>query len=203
MVAPHLTPPPGDDALLRAAKVVAREEAQARRARADARGAGPALAAHVLRDSSPPPGAVVAGFWPMGHEIDILPLLRALAARGHPLCLPRTPKRGLPLDFRAFAFGDRMAKGPFGTVQPEEGAPAAVPGFVIVPLLAFDLSGRRLGYGGGYYDRTLAALPGVPTLGVAFACQRMEVVPAGPHDAPLDAVATEAGVMRFREAQGA
>ena len=63
--------------------------------------------------------------------------------------------------------------------------------------------GLRLGYGGGFYDRTLAALPGVPTLGVAFACQRMEVVPAGPHDAPLDAVATEAGVMRFREAQGA
>ena len=213
MAAPHLPSPSftgdaasvsrGDDALLRAAKIVAREEAQARRARAQAEGTGPALAAHVLREATPPEGAVVAGFWPMGHEIDIRPLLRALEGRGHRLCLPRTPKRGLPLDFRAFAFGDVLVKGPVGTQQPAEDAPRAVPGWIIVPLLAFDRAGRRLGYGGGYYDRTLAALPGVPTLGVAFACQRMEVVPAGPHDAPLDAVATEAGVMRFREAQGA
>ncbi len=201
MAAPHLFPPfsPGDDALLRAAKTVAREEAQARRARAHAAGAGPALAAHVLREAPPPAGAVVAGFWPMGHEIDIRPLMRALTSRGHRLCLPRTPKRGLPLDFRAFAFGDVLAKGPVGTQQPPEDAPPLVPDWLIVPLLAFDRAGRRLGYGGGYYDRTLAALPGAGTLGVAFACQEMDVVPSGPHDAPLDAVATEAGVMRFRE----
>ncbi|WP_043829187.1 5-formyltetrahydrofolate cyclo-ligase [Muricoccus aerilatus] len=188
----------GEDPRLRAAKVVAREEAQARRASALAAGAGPALCAHVLRETPPPAGAVVAGFWPMGHEIDIRPLLRALEGRGHRLCLPRTPKRGLPLDFRAFAFGDAMDKGPFGTLQPLAEAAPLTPGFVIVPLLAFDGAGRRLGYGGGYYDRTLAALPGVPTLGVAFACQEMDEVPAGPLDAPLDAVATEAGVMRFR-----
>jgi 5-formyltetrahydrofolate cyclo-ligase len=201
MAAPHLPPLPfiGDDALLRAAKVVAREEAQARRARAQAQGTGPALAAHVLREAPPPAGAVVAGFWPMGHEIDVRPLMRALASRGHALCLPRTPKRGLPLDFRAFAFGDAMAKGPFGTLQPAEEAPRAVPGWVIVPLLAFDRAGHRLGYGGGYYDRTLASLPGVGTLGVAFACQEMDQVPSGPFDAPLDAVATEVGVMRFRK----
>jgi len=190
--------PAGDDPRLRAAKIVAREEAMARRASALHEGTGAALCAHVLRDAPPPPGAVVAGFWPMGHEIDVRPLMRALAARGHPLCLPRTPKRGLPLDFRAFAFGNAMAKGPFGTQQPPEDAPRIVPGWVIVPLLAFDRAGRRLGYGGGYYDRTLAALPGVRTLGVAFACQEMELVPSGPFDAPLDAVATEMGVMRFR-----
>ena len=187
-----------EDPRLRAAKIVAREEAQARRASALAEGTGPALAAHVLREALPPGGAVVAGFWPMGHEIDVRPLLRALAGRGHPLCLPRTPKRGLPLDFRAFAFGEAMDKGPFGTLQPPAEAPALRPGFVIVPLLAFDRAGRRLGYGGGYYDRTLAGLPGVATLGVAFACQEMQEVPAGPFDAPLDAVATESGVMRFR-----
>jgi len=189
---------PAEDPRLRAAKIVAREEAQARRASAQAEGAGVALAAHVLREAPPPGGAVVAGFWPMGHEIDVRPLLRALEARGHALCLPRTPRRGLPLDFRAFAFGDTMDKGPFGTLQPPADAPAARPGFVIVPLLAFDRAGRRLGYGGGYYDRTLAGLAGVATLGVAFACQEMDEVPAGPLDAPLDAVATEAGVMRFR-----
>ncbi|WP_245215824.1 5-formyltetrahydrofolate cyclo-ligase [Pararoseomonas baculiformis] len=184
---------------MRAAKVVAREEAMARRARADAAGAGQALAAHVLRDAPPPSGAVVAGFWPMGHEIDIRPLMRALEARGHRLCLPRTPKRGLPLDFRAFAFGDELVKGPVGTRQPAEDAPPCVPDWLIVPLLAFDRAGRRLGYGGGYYDRTLAGLPGAGTLGVAYACQEMDVVPSGPHDAPLGAVATEAGVMWFRK----
>jgi 5-formyltetrahydrofolate cyclo-ligase len=160
------------------------------------------LAGHVLREAPPPEGAVVAGFWPMGHEIDIRPLMRALEARGHRLCLPRTPKRGLPLDFRAFAFGDALVKGPVGTQQPAEDAPRVTPDWVIVPLLAFDRAGRRLGYGGGYYDRTLAALPGVGTLGVAFSCQEMDVVPAGPLDAPLDAVATEAGVIRFREGAG-
>ena len=188
----------GDDPRLRAAKVVAREEAQARRARAQAEGAGAALAGHVLRAAAPAAGAVVAGFWPMGQEIDVRPLLRALAGRGHVLCLPRTPRRGLALDFRAFAFGDAMDKGPFGTVQPVADAPVVRPGFVIVPLLAFDGAGRRLGYGGGYYDRSLAALSGVATLGVAFACQEMDEVPAGSLDAPLDAVATEAGVRRFR-----
>ncbi|WP_338662080.1 5-formyltetrahydrofolate cyclo-ligase [Pararoseomonas sp. SCSIO 73927] len=203
MAAPHLSPSgTGDGAALRAAKIVAREEAQARRARAEAAGTGPALAAHVLRDAPPPAGAVVAGFWPMGHEIDVRPLLRALEGRAHRLCLPRTPKRGLPLDFRAFAFGDPMAKGPFGTLQPGEDAPALVPDWLIVPLLAFDRAGRRLGYGGGYYDRTLVALPGAGTLGVAFACQEMDSVPCGPHDAPLDAVATELGVMRFGVSAG-
>jgi len=197
MAAPHLFPHPDDEAPLRVAKAVAREEAMARRASADAAGAGVALRDHVLRGAPPPAGAVVAGFWPMGHEIDIRPLLMALEGRGHRLCLPRTPRRGLPLDFRAFRFGDALVKGPSGTRQPEEAAAVAVPDWLIVPLLAFDRAGRRLGYGGGYYDRSLAALPGAGTLGVAFACQEMPAVPSGRHDAPLDAVATEAGILLF------
>lgn len=182
------------DVLLTELKAEARGAALARRAALDAKGAGAALAEIVLRDAPPPPGAVVAGFWPMGTEIDIRPLLQALAARGHGLALPVTPRRGLPLVFHRWGWGDPLAAGPFGTRQPASGQ-AVRPDMLLVPLLAFDRAGRRLGYGGGYYDRTLPALPGAIALGVAFAAQEVAEVPAGPDDWRLDRVATEAGVI--------
>jgi 5-formyltetrahydrofolate cyclo-ligase len=83
-----------------------------------------------------------------------------------------------------------------GTRQPHQGAEALTPGVLLVPLLAFDRRGHRLGYGGGYYDRTLAALPGATAIGVAHAAQELDEVPAGPEDASLDAIATEAGLIR-------
>ena len=84
----------------------------------------------------------------------------------------------------------------FGTLRPD--GPEIVPDLLFVPLLAFDRRGRRLGYGGGYYDRTLAALPGAIAVGCAFAAQEMDEVPAGPHDIALDAVATEREVIDCR-----
>ncbi|WP_426958146.1 5-formyltetrahydrofolate cyclo-ligase [Muricoccus radiodurans] len=203
MAAPHFSSDPFCDVLLHEAKAAARGVALARRAAAARDGAAESLAAHVLRHAPPPAGARVAGFWPMGEEIDIRPLLRALAERGHPLCLPRTPKRGAPLAFHHWTFGDPLVRGPFGTSQPAPEAPPVTPDWLLVPLLAFDRTGRRLGYGGGYYDRTLSALPQAGRIGVAFACQELDAVPAGPHDAPLDAVATEAGVIRFPKAASA
>ncbi len=154
---------------------------------------GRLLMAHVLRDCAPPPGVAVSGFWPMGPEIDIRPLLEALHERGHPVLLPVTPKRGQPLTFRAWRPGDPLIREKFGTMAPtgEEGAPA----FLLVPLLAFDRGGHRLGYGGGYYDRTLAGLPGAFALGCAYALQEVDAVPVGPDDVRLDAVATETGVI--------
>jgi 5-formyltetrahydrofolate cyclo-ligase len=163
-------------------------------ARADwdpARGA--ALTAHVLREVPPPVGAVVSGFWPMGHEIDIRPLLVALHERGHPIVLPETPKRGNPLIFRLWRPGDEMVLERFGTSRPK--GEVRAPDFLLVPLLAFDRRGYRVGYGAGYYDRTLAALPGRHRLGVAYAAQELDEVPAGPYDERLDAVATERGVI--------
>jgi 5-formyltetrahydrofolate cyclo-ligase len=180
--------------LLAGMKAEARKAALARRAGQDP-ALGALLAEHLLRDAPPPPGAIVAGFWPMGPEIDIRPLLLALHARGHRIALPVTPKRGNPLRFRQWQPGDSLSRGPLGTSQPEPSAPELTPGWLLVPLLAFDRAGRRLGYGGGYYDRTLASLPGATAIGTAYACQEVDEVPAGMDDAPLAAVATELGLI--------
>ena len=180
--------------LLAELKAEARKVALARRATLDP-AVGATLTRIVLEHMPPPPGAVVAGFWPIGQEIDIRPLLHALHERGHPIALPVTPKRGLPLAFRRWRPGDDLARGPMGTSQPGPEAEPLTPGFLLVPLLAFDRAGRRLGYGGGYYDRTLAALPGATALGCAYACQELDEVPAGPEDARLTAIATEAGLV--------
>ena len=183
-----------DDAALFAAKQALRHIAFARRAGHDATACGEALAAHVLRDCPPPPGAAISAFWPLGDEIDLRPLMHRLHALDHPVLLPVTPKRGNPLTFRRWRPGDVMEAERFGTMRPvgEE----MVPDMLLIPLLAFDAAGRRLGYGGGFYDRTLAGLPGRFRLGCAFAAQQVDEVPAGPYDMTLDAVATERGILR-------
>ena len=192
MVAPHFHP---DDPDLAAAKAAMRARALSSRDAARADGAAEAVARTALLGAPPMPGDVVAGFWPMGGELDVRPLLRALAARGHVVALPRTPRRGSPLVFHAHDLAAPLEAGPFGTSQPSADAPVVRPDFVLVPLLAFDRRGGRLGYGGGYYDRTLDALPAAYRLGIAYAAQEVPAVPAGPFDVPLDAVATEAGVL--------
>jgi 5-formyltetrahydrofolate cyclo-ligase len=189
MAAPHIFP--GD---LADAKQAMRRLALAAREAWDPVAAGAALAWHVLREAPPPPGAVVSGFWPIGQEIDIRPLLLSLHERGHPVVLPVTPKRGNPLSFRRWRPGDTLQPERFGTFRPT--GEEMVPGFLLVPLLAFDRRGHRLGYGAGYYDRTLAGLPGGKyALGVAYAAQEVPEVPAGPADMALDAVATDSGVI--------
>ncbi len=156
-------------------------------------GLGLLLAGHVLAGWRFRPSAVVAGFWPLPGEIDIRPLLLALAGRGHPLVLPITPRRGHPLAFARWRPGDALVPERFGTVRPI-GAPL-MPDLLLVPLLAFDRRCRRLGYGGGFYDRTLTALPGRLAFGCAFAAQRVDCVIAEAHDMRLDAVATERGLI--------
>ena len=158
---------------------------------------GSHLAAHVLADPGLFAGQAIAGYWPIGSEIDLRPLLRALHGRGNPILLPVTPPRGQPLAFARWRPGDILAPGRFGTVSPT-GEPG-VPDVLLVPLLAWDGQGRRLGYGGGYYDRTLAVLTGRRAIGCAYAAQQVAEVPAGPHDVRLDAVATEFGVTWFRQ----
>ncbi len=156
---------------------------------------GTQLATHVLAAGIVPPGAIVAGYWPMAHEIDILPLLTALHARGQTLCLPETTPPGTPLIFRAWAPGANMVHGRYNTYHPE--GPALTPDVLLIPLLAFDSHGHRLGYGGGYYDRTLARLPSAFRLGCAFAAQEVAAVPRQETDLPLHAIATEISLRRI------
>jgi 5-formyltetrahydrofolate cyclo-ligase len=138
---------------------------------------------------------VVAGFWPIRDEINILPLLHGLAERGYTLCLPETPAYGAALTFRKWQPGAELLPGRFGTAHPA--GDVVRPDFLLVPLLAFDAQGNRLGYGGGHYDRTLAQLPGAFRLGCAYAAQEISAVPVEANDLKLHAVATELGVRQF------
>ncbi len=156
---------------------------------------GARLAKHVIHSCPPPPGAIVAGFWPLQHEIDIRPLLHALAAVRYDIVLPVTPERGQPLTFRKWNIDGALLTGRFGTQHTD--GPEMRPDFILIPLLAFDAQGNRLGHGAGYYDRTLAALPNAFRLGCAFAAQEFPDIPVQPEDARLQAIATENGVRRL------
>ena len=148
-----------------------------------------------------PPGAIVSGFMPLKSEINPLPLLRKLATAGAKLALPVVAGKGQPLTMRGWAFGTPLASGVWGIKEPMPDAPAVDPDILIVPLLAFDRRGYRLGYGAGYYDMTLTALrakKAVVAVGIAYAAQEVDTVPITPRDARLDLVLTEKEVIDLR-----
>lgn len=166
---------------------------------------GPILAANFLARFSLGPGDSVAGYWPTGEEADIRTLLVALADRGHAVGLPRVVRREEPLVFHAWKPGDAMVEGHWGILEPPVSGPAIRPRVVIVPLLAFDWRGHRLGYGAGYYDRTLAAYRAegeVVAVGAAFEAQMVDRLPAAAHDEPLDWILTERECRRLGNAPG-
>jgi len=140
----------------------------------------------------------------MRSEVDTRPLIGDALARGKRVAVPVVVPKAAELAhaWLASLAGDDLVAGSFGTFNPRDMQPAA-PGewdLAIVPLLAFDRRGYRVGYGAGYYDRTLAGLPGRYRLGVAYAAQQLDEVPAGPYDERLDAVATERGVIICKDA---
>jgi 5-formyltetrahydrofolate cyclo-ligase len=141
-----------------------------------------------------PAGAIVSGFMPLKSEINPIPLMRKLAGAGAKLALPAVAGRGRPLTMRAYAFGDALAAGQWGIREPKADAPEVLPDILLVPLLAFDRTGHRVGYGAGYYDMTIAALRAqkpVIAVGLAYAAQEIAEVPTTPRDARLDLVLTE------------
>lgn len=191
------------------AKRRARAEARERREAAHLalRDTAPALiAAHFLKLVPLDEGACVAGYAAIGSEPDPLDLLRQLSERGHPCVLPRVALRNRPLVFHLWRPGDDLVPGAHGTREPKAGTPERHPDVVLVPLLAFDGKGRRLGYGGGYYDRTLEQLrhgrKRVLAVGVAFSAQEAQDLPEEEFDARLDWVVTEKGARAFGPAAG-
>ena len=157
---------------------------------------GHALTAALTTALAPFAGQVLSGYWPIRTEPDPRP---AMLAHGGPLCLPVVERAHAPLVFRAWQADAPMIPGAFGAPIPE--APELlVPQVLIVPLLAFDARGYRLGYGGGFYDRTLERLRAagpVTAIGFAYGAQELAEVPTEPTDQPLDLIVTEAGVRRI------
>jgi 5-formyltetrahydrofolate cyclo-ligase len=146
------------------------------------------------------PKAVAAGYWPMGDEADPRALMAALAARGHALALPRIEAKSGPLVFHRWRESDALTIHVLGMSEPCAASEVLVPDVLLVPVLAFDSSGHRLGYGGGYYDRTLDALRAnvnVRAIGIAYAGQKMETLPREAHDHALDMIVTEREILRI------
>jgi 5-formyltetrahydrofolate cyclo-ligase len=145
--------------------------------------------------------AVVSGFWPMAEELDIRPLMIELFNEGCQLCLPVVAGKRQPLVFRAWRPGDPLEQGVFGTLHPSPKREVLEPDALIVPLLACDNDGWRLGYGGGFYDRTLRGLRArkrIIAMGVAFDAQLLsEAVPHGPDDERLDWLLTDKRACAF------
>ena len=140
----------------------------------------------------------VSAFHPYRSEIDTRPLLGRLAGEGWTTCLPVVVATDSPLLFRRWLPGEPFGKDAMGIAIPAPDAPQVEPDVLIVPLLAFDREGYRLGYGGGYYDRTLAALRAkklIIAIGVAYATQEVKSVPHDTHDQKLDFVMTEKGII--------
>jgi 5-formyltetrahydrofolate cyclo-ligase len=148
------------------------------------------------------PGMIVGGYHALPDEADPAALLEALAARGCDIVFPRVAAKDRPLEYHHVPDGDVMAKGAYGILEPLDHWPLALPDLLLVPLLAFDASGHRLGYGGGFYDRTLQVLkaekPEIRAVGIAYAGQQVDFLPRAAHDYRLDAVLTEQGLKVFR-----
>ncbi len=171
-----------DKSALRARALAARE----------AGGDGDALTRHLIAALAPHGGKILAGYWPMRGEPDPRP---AMAVHDGPICLPVVPGKAVPLVFRRWQ-GEPLVPGPFGTSHPPDSQLALSPTVLIVPLAGFDRRGNRIGYGGGYYDRTLQMLRESghnAAIGLAFAVQELPDIPADPFDQPLDLIVTDQG----------
>ncbi len=177
-----------------------RREAQTRRAKiheAIGATAGMTLRDNGLRLLAQHPGGPISGYWPMRSEPDLRPLLNALAAIGRELALPAVVGPNQALRFHKWQPGAELVPGALGTATPDPDGPECLPEIMLVPLLAFDRDRQRLGYGGGFYDRTIASLRAAGralfTIGIAYAELEIAHIPTDHWDQSLDAILTEQG----------
>ena len=173
-----------------------RPQAKQQRARAAATAGDAAakVAARALEDGRLPAGHTVSAYWPKGDELDPRPLMAALDALDHEIGLPVVVRPGAPLLFRRWRPGDDLEPAGYGLREPATNQAQVIPQVLFVPLLAFDREGFRLGYGGGFYDRSLAELRSrgaVLAIGLAYAGQEIARVPHGPEDQRLDCIVTD------------
>ena len=179
-------------------KVSLRREARIRREKLFAVLPGHAAAIAAFANKLPVTReTIVGGYAALPGEADPHLLLVALQARGAVQALPRVAAKDQSLVFHRWHPGDELHPGAFGVPEPLAQTEIVTPNLLLLPLLAYDSKGYRLGYGGGYYDRTLADLKGVTAIGVAFANQEIPVVPHEAHDMRLDMILTESGLRRF------
>jgi 5-formyltetrahydrofolate cyclo-ligase len=176
-------------------KGVLRKSARDKRKLLARQGIGAALAAHAILLKLKP-GAIVGGYHALPDEADPALLLKALVARRCHIAFPRIAGKGMPLEFHLVPDGEVLRPGLLGIHEPLAHWPKVTPDILLVPLLAFDDRGHRLGYGGGFYDRTLALLQ-VRAIGIAYAGQQIASLPAEAHDMALDGVLTEHGLKEF------
>ncbi len=153
---------------------------------------GRAVARNLERAMGDVRGLTVSAYWPFRGETDLRPLMGKVAARGARTALPVCIKRAAPMIFRAWTQGDPLERGVWNIPVPTETADIVIPDIVISPVVGFDSANYRLGYGGGYFDRTLADLSVKPlVIGVGYACAKMPTICPQPHDIPMDMIVTE------------
>ncbi len=172
---------------------------------ADGKQAAHRMMENFLRDVPLKEGAVIAGYWPINAEITVLPLMVQLQHKGYACALPQVVKKGAPLVFRAWTEKTPLKANQYGIKEPDPAkAPVVRPDVLLVPMLAFDPAGYRLGYGVGFYDLTLKQLRAkapVLAVGIAYDLQRMDKLPAESHDCLMDMIVTEKHVHQCRAHQ--
>ncbi len=145
-------------------------------------------------------GSEVSGYWPFGSEVDVKPMLERLAGEGFRCSLPYMNSEEDPMLFRRWIPGDSLDKAAFGFEQPKINRPVVAPDICLVPVLGFDKSGHRLGYGRGCYDRAIGGLredQDVIVIGIGFDALQLEDVKWDHWDQQMDYIITESGLMKF------
>lgn len=156
---------------------------------------GEAIAAGVLSEIGDIGGRIVSAYWPFRGEPDLRPLLEQVRARGGRAALPVVVEKGKPLEFHLWQAGDALARGVWNIPVPAEHRPCT-PDIVLAPVVGYDPACYRLGYGGGFFDRTLAAMPSAPlVIGVGYRSAKLATIYPQAHDIPMDRIVTEAGVV--------